>query len=210
MLYVHESNAVNAKIINRIIINKTTFLSVVYCASGPAINGKMIEPMPPPANKIPLAIPFPLRYLPACIALQGEIIPINNLDSIIKIYNIVIFLAYNKNIIVSNEHVDPIKSSLSADIVFVIKLLISRDSITHIQKIESRFCAAIVFIRLTDVRHGISHEFIIVSNPIYIKYSTRHIIKNLSLNNSGKFNLLYKGVSVILIIVLLSFLLQKK
>ena len=210
MLYVHESNAVNAKIINRIIINKTTFLSVVYCASGPAINGNMIEPMPPPANKIPLAIPFPLRYLPACIALQGEIIPINNPDSIIKIYNIVIFLAYNKDIIVSNEHVDPIKSSLSAGIVFVIKLLISRDSITHIQKIESRFCAAIVFIRLTDVRHGISHEFIIVSNPIYIKYSTRHIIKNLFLNNSGKFNLLYKGVSVILIIVLLSFLLQKK
>lgn len=210
MLYVHESNAVNAKIINRIIINKTTFLSVVYCASGPAINGNMIEPMPPPANKIPLAIPFPLRYLPACIALQGEIIPINNPDSIIKIYNIVIFLAYNKNIIVSNEPVEPIKSSLSADIVFVIKLLRSRDSITHIQKIESRFCAEIVFIRLTDVRHGISHEFIIVSNPIYIKYSTRHIIKNLSLNNSGKFNLLYKGVSVILIIVLLSFLLQKK
>lgn len=210
MLYVHESNAVNAKIINRIIINKTTFLSVVYCASGPAINGNMIEPMPPPANKIPLAIPFPLRYLPACIALQGEIIPINNPDSIIKIYNIVIFLAYNKDIIVSNEHVEPIKSSLSADIFFVIKLLISRDSITHIQKIESRFCAAIVFIRLTDVRHGISHEFIIVSNPIYIKYSTRHITKNLSLNNSGKFNLLYKGVSVILIIVLLSFLLQKK
>lgn len=210
MLYVHESNAVNAKIINRIIINKTTFLSVVYCASVPAINGKMIEPMPPPANKIPLAIPFPLRYLLACIALQGEIIPINNPESIIKIYNIVIFSAYNKDIIVSNEPVEPIKSSLSADIVFVIKLLRNRDIITHIQKIESRFCAAIVFIRLTEVRHGISHEFIIVSNPIYIKYSTRHIIKNLSLNNSGKFNLLYKGVSVILIIVLLSFLLQKK
>lgn len=210
MLYVHESNAVNAKIINRIIINKTTFLSVVYCASVPAINGKMIEPMPPPANKIPLAIPFPLRYLPACIALQGEIIPINNPESIIKIYNIVKFSAYNKDIIVSNEPVEPIKSSLSADIVFVIKLLRNRDSITHIQKIESRFCAAIVFIRLTEVRHGISHEFIIVSNPIYIKYSTRHIIKNLSLNNSRKFNLLYKGVSVILIIVLLSFLLQKK
>ena len=210
MLYVHESNAVNAKIINRIIINKTTFLSVVYCASVPAINGKMIEPRPPPANKIPLAIPFPLRYLPACIALQGEIIPINNPESIIKIYNIVIFSAYNKDIIVSNEPVEPIKRSLSADIVFVIKLLRNRDIITHIQKIESRFCAAIVFIRLTEVRHGISHEFIIVSNPIYIKYSTRHIIKNLSLNNSGKFNLLYKGVSVILIIVLLSFLLQKK